>query len=198
MTLCDLAELARVLNNPFSEMDEQDRRPARTSLRIRIDPEQAHVYTARRNGRMSPMAPHETSSTTPEQSEIRTQFTDLLKNRREELGIGLSKAAERSVDPETGKAVKRGRIYRLEGNEEGGITPPDFWELRGLAVGFQLPIERLQDAAGSQFHGRDPLRSGSGEAAAYVRKLDSLPPDQRERLLRLIDTLAPPHSSDQE
>lgn len=147
---------------------------------------------------MSPMAPHETSSTSPEQSEPRTQFTDLLKSRREELGIGLSKAAERSVDPDTGKQVKRGRIYRLEGNEEGGITPPDFWELRGLAVGFQLPVERLQDAAGSQFHGRDPLRSGSGEAVAYVRKLDSLPPEQRERLLRLIDTLVPPHSNDQE
>ncbi|MFJ8154848.1 hypothetical protein [Streptomyces sp. NPDC094468] len=142
------------------------------------------------------MAPHETSSTPLEQGGPRTQLTDLLKRRRAELGVGVGKIAERSVDPETGKDVKRGRIWRLEGNEEGGITPPDFWELRALAAGYELPLERLQDAAGSQFHGRDPLRSGSGEAVAYVRKLDSLPPDQRERLLSLIDSLVPPHPGD--
>lgn len=147
---------------------------------------------------MSHMAPHETSSTSPEQSEPRAQLTELLKSRRGELGIGLSKIAERCVDPETEKAVKRGRIYRLEGNEGGGITPPDFWELRALAVGYQLPIERLQDAAGAQFHGRDPLRSGSGESVAYVRKLDSLPPEQRNRLLQLIDSLVPPRSGEED
>ena len=65
-----------------------------------------------------------------------------------------------------------------------------------LAAAYRLAIERLQDAAGAQFHGVDPLRSGTGEAVAYVRKLDSLPTEQRERLLRLIDTLVPPQTGD--
>ncbi|MFB9464496.1 hypothetical protein [Streptomyces cinereospinus] len=138
------------------------------------------------------MAPNDKSSTTPEQSGTGTQFTDLLKSRRAELGEGLARIASRSVDPGSGREMKRGRLYRLEGNEEGGITPPDFWELRALAAGYRLPLERLQDAAGQQFHGVDPLRSGTGEAVAYVRKLDSLPADQRERLLSLIDSLVPP------
>ncbi|MGW0942943.1 hypothetical protein ACWD4O_10375 [Streptomyces sp. NPDC002623] len=144
------------------------------------------------------MAPIDTSSATPEQSGPRTQFTDLLRGRRAELGEGLNKVASKAVDPDTGKVVKRGRIYRLEGNEEGGITPPDFWELRALAVAYRLSIERLQDAAGQQFHGVDPLRSGTSEAVAYVHKLDSLPPDQRERLLHLIDTLVPPRPGEGE
>jgi hypothetical protein len=51
----------------------------------------------------------------------------------------------------------------------------------------------LQDAAGSsQFFGVDPLKSGSSEAKAYVHKLDQLPREQRDNLLRLIDTLVPP------
>lgn len=149
---------------------------------------------------MTPMSPNATSPAPPEQGGPRTQFTDLLRSRREELGEGLGKFEARAVDPETGQRVKRGRIYRLEGREGGGITPPDFWELRALAVACRLPIERLQDAAGAQFHGVDPLRAGSGtgEAVAYVRKLDSLPADQRERLLHLIDTLVPPHPSDEQ
>ncbi|MFJ8603428.1 hypothetical protein ACIREM_32920 [Streptomyces shenzhenensis] len=142
------------------------------------------------------MAPNEISSTTPEQSEPRTQFTDLLRSRRAELGESLAKVEGRSVDPLTGKGMKRGRIYRLEGGEKGGVTPPDFWELRALTEGYRLPIERLQDAAGAQFHGVEPLRVGTGEAVAYVRKLDRLPPDQRERLLHLIDSLVPPQSGE--
>ncbi|MER6956046.1 hypothetical protein [Streptomyces sp. NPDC000618] len=144
------------------------------------------------------MAPIDNSSATPEQSDSRRQFTDLLRERRAELGEGLSRVAMKAVDPDTGKSVKRGRIYRLEGNEEGGITPPDFWELQALAVAYRLPLERLQDAAGQQFHGVDPLRSGSSEAVAYVHKLDSLPPDQRERLMHLIDTLVPPSAGEGE
>lgn len=145
---------------------------------------------------MRPMAPNASSSTNPEQSDARTQFTDLLRDRRQELGISLQTAADRSIDPVTGKSVKRGRIYRLEGGEDGGITPPDFWELRALRAAYQLPIERLQDAAGAQFHGVDALRSASGEAVAYVQKLDALPAEQRENLLRLIDTLVPPETGE--
>lgn len=122
--------------------------------------------------------------------EHRRAFRDLIRRRRAELNEGLSKFAEAAVDPVTGKQVTRGWIHRLETGEP--VTPPTVVELRALAAACELPLEQLQDAAGSEFHGVDPLVSGSTEAKAYVHKLDSLPAEQRERLLRLIDTLVPP------
>jgi transcriptional regulator with XRE-family HTH domain len=122
--------------------------------------------------------------------EQRTHLADLIRGRRAELNVGLKAFAEKAVDPATGTRVTRGWVYRLEQGEP--VTPPVYEELCALAVACELPVETLQDAAGSQFHGVDPLVSGSSEAKAYVHKLDQLPADQRERLLRLIDTLVPP------
>ncbi|MFJ3826203.1 helix-turn-helix domain-containing protein [Streptomyces nodosus] len=137
------------------------------------------------------MAPDETMTSGNEpMPERRTAFADLIRSRRTELRMGLDAFAARAVDAETGKRVKKGWIYRLETGEP--VTPPQVEELRALAAACDLPLEALQDAAGSQFHGVDPLVSGSSESKAYVRKLDTLPADQRERLLRLIDTLVPP------
>ncbi|MFJ6561893.1 helix-turn-helix domain-containing protein [Streptomyces sp. NPDC091412] len=137
------------------------------------------------------MAPNDTTTSrnapTPER---RAEFADLIKSRRAELRMGLDAFAARAVDPVTGVRVKRGWIYRLESGEP--VIPPQVEELRALAEACELALEVLQDAASSQFFGVDPLRSGSSEATAYVRKLDSIPADQRERLLRLIDTLVPP------
>ncbi len=144
---------------------------------------------------MTPMAA--TDDTPPDVTpspERRTQLSDLIRERREELGESLDVFAPKAVDPVSGVRVPRGRIYRLETGAK--ITPFVYEELCALAAAARLPVERLQDAAGQQFHGVDPLRSGSGESVAYVRKLDSLPADQRDRLLQLIDTLVPPQSSD--
>lgn len=125
--------------------------------------------------------------------ERRTQFADLVRRRRAELNESLDTFARRAVDPISGDRVTRGWIYRLETGEP--VTPPEIAQLRALAAACQLPLGQLQDAAGQQFHGVDPLVSGSAEATAYVRKLDRLPADQRERLLRLIDTLVPPEEA---
>lgn len=122
--------------------------------------------------------------------EQRTQLADLIRSRRAELNVGLKAFADKAVDPVTGTRVTRGWVYRLEQGEP--VTPPVYEELCALAAACELPVETLQDAAGSQFHGVDPLVSGSSESKAYVHKLDQLPADQRERLLRLIDTLVPP------
>ncbi len=144
---------------------------------------------------MSPMAATDEPprDTTPS-PERRTHMSDLLRERRAELGESLDTIAPKALDPVSGVRVTRGRINRLERAEK--VTPPVYEELAALAAAYRLPVERLQDAAGAQFHGVDPLRSGTGEAVAYVRKLDSLPPDQRERLLSLIDSLVPPRLGD--
>lgn len=140
---------------------------------------------------MSRMAANPTHAPDIEpEPERRTQFRDLIRRRRAELNLGLDAFASRAVDPISGVQVKRGWINRLETNLP--VTPPVYEELRALAEACELPVEVLQDAAGSEFHGVDPLKSGSSEAKAYVHKLDQLPAEQRERLLRLIDTLVPP------
>lgn len=136
---------------------------------------------------MMPMAAEDDMT---RESERRTQFADLVRRRRAELNEGLDKFAKRAVDPRSGTRVTRGWIYRLESGQP--VTPPQVEELRALAAAARLPLEALQDAAAEQFFGVDPLVSGSGEAKAYVHKLDRIPPEQRERLLLLIDTLVPP------
>ncbi len=142
---------------------------------------------------MSPMATQDDRSRSAEQ---RTDLADLIRTRRAQLGYSLDKFAAEAVDPISGRRVTRGWIYRLETGEP--VTPPVFEELRALARAADYPVERLQDAAGAQFHGVDPLRSGTSEARAYVHKLDRLPADQRERLLRLIDTMVPPEEGESE
>lgn len=142
---------------------------------------------------MTPMPASEDTTGDPEQ---RSQFADLIRNRRKQLAEGLDAFAQKAVDPVSGVRVTRGWIYRLETGEK--VTPPQFEELRALAAAAGLPVEALQDAAGSQFHGRDPLVTGSPVSVAYVRKLDSLPPDQRDRLLAFIDTLVPPSEGEDE
>lgn len=126
-------------------------------------------------------------TTPPREHERRTQFADLVKRRREELGLSLRKFAEQAVDPVTGEqVVKYSWLQRLESYED--VIPPQLPELRGLAVAARVPLEAMQDAAGQQFHGVDPAWSESGEAKAYVRRLDSLRPEQREQLMRFLDT----------
>jgi hypothetical protein len=126
--------------------------------------------------------------------ERRTQFRDLVRNRRSALNESLDTFAAKAVDPVSGKRVTRAWIVRLETGLP--VNAPGYEELCALAEACELPVEALQDAASSQFFGVDPLKSGSSEAKAYVHKLDQLPADQRERLLRLIDTLVPPDGSD--
>jgi transcriptional regulator with XRE-family HTH domain len=122
--------------------------------------------------------------------EQRTQFRDLIRNRRLDLGESLTDFASKAIDPVKGKRVTRGWIHRLEAGET--VTPPQVEELRALAAACELPLTVLQDAAGAQFFGVDAVWTESGEARAYVHKLDKIPADQRERLLRLIDSLVPP------
>jgi transcriptional regulator with XRE-family HTH domain len=140
---------------------------------------------------MSAMTAHEDKPTASRgEPEQRGPFRDLVRRRRAELNESLDTFSAKAVDPVSGERVTRGWIHRLESGLP--VTPPQVEQLRALAEACELPLEQLQDEAGRQFHGVDPLVGGSSEAKAYVRKLDRLPADQRDRLLRLIDTLVPP------
>ncbi|MFD9757990.1 XRE family transcriptional regulator [[Kitasatospora] papulosa] len=119
-----------------------------------------------------------------------TEFADLIRARRAELGLSLAQFQERSVDPRTGIQVKSGWVHRLESGES--VIPPRTPQLRALAAAASLPLGQLQDAASAQFFGIERVWAESGEASALVRRAGELTQDQREQLLRLIDAFAPP------
>ncbi|WP_326659558.1 helix-turn-helix transcriptional regulator [Streptomyces sp. NBC_00385] len=123
-----------------------------------------------------------------------TEFADLIRGRRAELGLSLAQFQERSIDPRTGTQVKSGWVYRLESGES--VIPPRLPQLRALAAAVNLPLSQLQDAASAQFFGIERVWAESGEASALVRRAGRLTQDQREQLLRLIDAFAPPGQED--
>lgn len=142
---------------------------------------------------MTPMAAKD--ATPPAGRENRTQFADLIRQRRAELGLSLKEFAKRAIDPVTSEqAVTYSWVHRLETGLP--VTPPQLPELRGLHVAAQVDLEVLQDAAGQQFHGVDPVWAESGEAKAYVRRLEAMTPEQREQLQRFLDTFLPPRDVD--
>ncbi|MFF9898463.1 helix-turn-helix domain-containing protein [Streptomyces longispororuber] len=131
------------------------------------------------------MAAHEI----PRGEVARTQFRDLIRDRRAALRLSLKDFAARAEDPVTGEQVKAGWIHRLETGEP--VTPPQLPELRALAVASECDLEVLQDAAGQEFHGVDPVRSTRGEVLAFVRRAERLTPEQRRQLALFLDAFAP-------
>lgn len=129
------------------------------------------------------MAAQEPSDAAPRR---RTQFADLVKTRREELGLSLAALSDAAIDPETNTRVTSAWIHRLETGKP--VVPPDYHQLRAFAAGLRLPLAALQAAAGAQFFGLDTLYSANGYARALVERLDEMNEDQQRRLLALIDS----------
>ena len=120
----------------------------------------------------------------------RNALSLLVRERRAELRLSLRAAADRTIDPATGEpVVKYGWLNNLE--KEQDVTPPSLRQLKALADALEIPFGREQDAAGSQFFGIDTVWSASGEARALVERADRLTPEQRDQLMRLIDSFAP-------
>lgn len=119
----------------------------------------------------------------------RTDLSDLVRSRRAELRLGLRGLAERCIDPENPTAGSLWTRTTLNTLETGKIKPPRLPELRALARGLDLPLGRIQDAAGAEFFGIETAWSASGEARSMVSRAERLTPEQREQLMRLLDAL---------
>ncbi|MER5882667.1 hypothetical protein ABT160_02445 [Streptomyces sp. NPDC001941] len=128
---------------------------------------------------------------TPAAPAERAHLRDLVRERKDELGLSYEKLAAQCIDPETGQqAIKGSWLHRLLTGL--AVQPPDLPMLRGIAKGIRLPLGVIQDAAAAEFFGIDIEWSASGEARALVARADRLTPTQRQQLLRLIDSFAPP------
>ncbi|MCA1223852.1 helix-turn-helix domain-containing protein [Streptomyces sp. 8L] len=143
------------------------------------------------NSRSEPDTEQQTSERTAMAGppERRTDLTDLVRNRRSELGLSLRKLAERCVDPEApdaGPIWKYAVINRLERGLP--VIAPIVPELRALAAGLQLPLGLIQDAAGAQFFGIDSVWSDEGDVRALVHDYRSMSPEDQERVRDLMRT----------
>ncbi|MCY0960805.1 XRE family transcriptional regulator [Streptomyces sp. H27-H5] len=119
----------------------------------------------------------------------RTHLSDLVRKRRAELRLSFRQLEERTGLGEDGKPViRRGTLENLEKVVPRMAWTPRFPELQALADALELPLVQVQDAAGSQFMGIDPVVSEHGRA--YVRGADKLTPVQREQIERLIAAFA--------
>lgn len=124
----------------------------------------------------------------PARSE-RTQLGDLVRDRKTELGLSYERLAHRAVDPESGQRTVTGSwLHRLVNGMP--VVPPDLPQLRAIAAAIEVPLGRVQDAAGFQFFGIDTVWSASGQARALVERADRLTDAQLEQLMRLLDAFA--------
>lgn len=121
----------------------------------------------------------------------RTELSDLLRDRRAELRLSLRDVEERTrVRADGTPLIKRGTLDNLEKAVPRMSWTPRLPELQALARAYELPLGRIQDAAGAQFMGIDPVWSASGEARALVKDAERLTPKQREQLAKLIEAFA--------
>ncbi|MES9587779.1 MULTISPECIES: hypothetical protein [unclassified Streptomyces] len=121
----------------------------------------------------------------------RAQLRNLVRDRKATLGLSFEKLAVRCIDPKTGKqAIKSSWLHRLA--TDLTVQAPDLPQLRALAAGLEVPLYRVQDAAGAEFFGIDTEWSASGDARAFLEGADRLTAEQREQIRRLMDTMAPP------
>ncbi|MFE6689617.1 XRE family transcriptional regulator [Streptomyces sp. NPDC057743] len=119
----------------------------------------------------------------------RTDLSDLVRDRRAELKVGLRTLADRCADPETGEQLKVGWLHRLETREP--VIPPQLPGLRALAAGLELPLPIVQEAAGAQFMGIvSEVWSEDEDARALVAYLGEMSEAERRQVKAMVEAFA--------
>ncbi|ELP70053.1 hypothetical protein STRTUCAR8_08643 [Streptomyces turgidiscabies Car8] len=124
----------------------------------------------------------------------RTDFTDLLKGRRAELGYSLRDMADRCIDPETGEQPKFGWLSKVERGEP--IDAPKAERLKALSIGYELPVQVLQVAMFRQLYGYDPASDPNAVWSAdlttriIVARAGEMSPEDRQDLADIAEIYA--------
>lgn len=125
----------------------------------------------------------------------RAELSDLVRERRAELGLSLRKFADLCVDPE-GDGVPLWKFAVLNRLERGfPVIPPQLPELRALAAGLDVPVELVQGAAGWQFMGIATAWGGDREMRTVVQDYLTLSPDDQARLRSIMQAWGPGNST---
>lgn len=119
----------------------------------------------------------------------RTDFADLVRRRRAELGISLRELEARAVDPESGEQAKFGWISKLEQGKP--VTPPSEGLLKALAIGLALPLQTLQEAAAAQFFGLvTEVWSKDHTTRVLVARIGEMNDGARRQFANIAETFA--------
>ncbi|MFE3853463.1 helix-turn-helix domain-containing protein [Streptomyces griseorubiginosus] len=143
------------------------------------------------------MTREETGTMTAEASQTGGPLSDLVRERKDELGLTLRQLEERCVDPspEPGDHQEAGPLWgrsTLSLLINGGrIKPPSPPRVRALAAGLQLPVDDVREAAGRQFFGVDTLRTGDRKVRAFVRDFEGLSPEDQRKVWELLEAHRP-------
>lgn len=126
---------------------------------------------------------------TAEGTADRTDLTDLVRTRMEELGYSIRSLADACVDPEDPGAGPFWRRGTLDNLIKGvPIKAPSLPQLRALAAGLRLPLGRVQEAAGAQFFGIDTVWSDDEQLRALVHGYREMSPDDQARVRAIVQS----------
>lgn len=116
----------------------------------------------------------------------RRQLSDLITRRKEKIGASYEDLAARCIDPETGRqAVKYSWLHRLA--TTGQVKPPDVDQLRALAVGLDVPLRTVQDAAAAQYFGLDAVYTEDEQVRTALYHFEELSPEDRRKVILLME-----------
>jgi hypothetical protein len=126
---------------------------------------------------------------TGEETASRTDLSDLVRDRKEELDRSYRELAEACVDPEGPDGGPLWKRTTLENLVKGaGVKAPSLPQLRALAAGFQLPLSLVQEAAGAQFLGIDTVWTTDGTVRALVHEFRDMDPEDQEKVMALMQS----------
>ena len=116
------------------------------------------------------------------------QLSRLVRDRRTGLGLSFRALADRCVDPEDPEAGSRWVKSSLETLERGAmVNAPRIHLLRALAAGLDIPLARLQEAAGEQYLGITTVWNPSRQARTLVARYERLSAEDQQRVLDWLE-----------
>ncbi|MER7801188.1 helix-turn-helix transcriptional regulator [Streptomyces parvulus] len=127
-------------------------------------------------------------------TEQRTDFTDLVRARRAELGYSLRELESRSVHEGSGTQAKFGWLSKLENGRP--VDAPKEELIQALAVGLDIPERILKAAAAAQFFGFDPAGDSSAvwstdlTTRIIVARAEEMSDEDRAQLAEIAETFA--------
>jgi transcriptional regulator with XRE-family HTH domain len=123
-------------------------------------------------------------------TEQRTSFTDLVRQRRAELGLSVRKLADLCIDPETGeRPFKFGWIGKVENGEV--LTAPGSAYLRALAAGLSMPLRIVQEAVAVQYLGMAPeVWSQDRTTRLLAARIEEMSAEERLQMAEIAETFA--------
>lgn len=103
-----------------------------------------------------------------------TPLQELVVNRMNELGLSFRGVAQRS-----GGLVSHGTVNNIALGRHSGVFDDD--TLRGVALGLDLPLSKVREAAGRQRDQPSEFR--------LPKKANQLSPADRKAILAMVDAL---------